>query len=304
MKKKIILFLAICSIPLILASCSHTHSWQGATCTQASVCTGCGESQGEPLGHKWQAATCTDAKKCTACNLEEGSPLAHDWQEATCTSAKQCKVCSATEGEPIPHTVEKWKITQEATCTKEGSETGKCTECQQNISRETPLAEHTLGDWKVIKEATANSKGERAKKCSVCKETVETEEFSLSAKEIKEAYKAKCKKYSYSKIARNPNEYKGKYAKFTGEVVQVMQEEFLGYITYVLRVNVTKKGSYYKYYTDTVYVSYTVKADAARILEDDIITMYGQLDGEKTYKTVMGSSVTIPKFNAEYIDIK
>lgn len=304
MKRKLILFLVLCSIPFILASCGHSHTWQGATCTQASVCSGCGETQGEPLGHKWQEATCSKARECTVCNLTEGAPLAHNWQEASCTVAKQCLVCSVTDGDPIPHTVEQWKTTKESTCTVEGTETGVCTECQKEISREIPLAEHTVGDWKVTKEATADSKGERSKQCSVCKETVQTEEFSLSAKEIKEAYKAKCKKYSYSKIARNPKEYEGKYAKFTGEVVQVMQEEYLGFMIYVLRVNVTKKGSYYKYYTDTVYVSYTAGADDARILEDDIITMYGKLDGEKTYETVMGNSVTIPKFVAEYIDIK
>ena len=304
MNKKTILFLTICSISLILASCSHSHSWQGATCTQASICSECGEIQGSPLGHAWQEATCTSAKKCTICNTTEGTPLSHDWQEATCTTAKQCKICSATEGDTNPHTVQQWTLSTESSCTKEGLETGTCVECQKEVGREMPLAEHKLGDWEVIKEATADTKGERVKKCTVCNEVIETEEFSLSAKEIKEAYIAKCEKYSYSKIARNPGEYKGKYAKFTGEVVQVMQEEYLGFMVYVLRVNVTKKGSYYKYYTDTVYVTYTTTSDAPRILEDDIVTMYGILDGEKTYETVMGSSVTIPMFEAEYIDIK
>lgn len=304
MKKKTLLFLAIFIVSLILASCSHSHSWKGATCTQASVCSECGVSQGEPLGHQWQEATCTSAKKCAICNTTEGAPLSHDWSEATCTSAKQCKLCSTTEGDPIPHTVEQWKTAKESTCTEEGSEAGTCVDCQKEITRETPLAEHNPGNWEVIKEATATAKGQRAKKCTICKEEIETEEFTLSAEEIEKAYKAKCEKYSYSKIARNPGEYKGKYAKFTGEVIQVMQEEYLGFMIYVLRVNVTKKGSYYKYYTDTVYVTYTAKADDSRILEDDIITMYGTLDGEKTYETVMGSSVTIPMFVAEYIDIK
>lgn len=42
----------------------------------------------------------------------------------------------------------------------------------------------------------------------------------------------------------------------------------------------------------------------ARILEDDIITIYGELTGEKTYTTVMGASMTIPSFSASYVDIE
>ena len=79
-----------------------------------------------------------------------------------------------------------------------------------------------------------------------------------------------------------------------------MQEELYGIMVYVLRVDVTKNG---RYYDDTVYVTYYADADDPRILEDDIITMYGTLEGEKTYETVMGASVTIPKFDAEYVEI-
>lgn len=130
---------------------------------------------------------------------------------------------------------------------------------------------------------------------------METEAFTLSAEEIEDSYKASCEKYSYKEIARNPGAYDGKYAKFTGEVIQVQQQEFLGLLIYVLRVDVTKTG---RYYQDTVYVTYTANEGDPRILEDDIITMYGQLTGEKTYETVLGASITIPSFDAEYIDIK
>lgn len=56
-------------------------------------------------------------------------------------------------------------------------------------------------------------------------------------------------------------------------------------------------------YDDTVYVTYTTKDSDSRVLEDDIITMYGELDGIETYTSVLGSSVSIPKFNAKYVEI-
>ena len=69
----------------------------------------------------------------------------------------------------------------------------------------------------------------------------------------------------------------------------------------VLRVNVTKS----KYgYNDTVFVTYTKKSSQeSRILEDDIVTLYGTLEGLKSYETIFGATVTIPAMEAKYIDI-
>lgn len=111
-------------------------------------------------------------------------------------------------------------------------------------------------------------------------------------------YKEQCAAYKYKTIARNPNDYKGKQAKFTGKVVQI--EEVWG--SSVLRVNVTKDE--YGAWDDTIYVEYTPKSEGeSRILENDVITMYGKLDGIKSYTTVLGSEVSIPYLKAQYIDI-
>ena len=56
---------------------------------------------------------------------------------------------------------------------------------------------------------------------------------------------------------------------------------------------------------NTIYVEYTRKTEnESRILEDDIIYLYGTLNGVTTYTTVLGSDVTIPYMLAEYIDIQ
>lgn len=70
----------------------------------------------------------------------------------------------------------------------------------------------------------------------------------------------------------------------------------------VYRIDVTYKG--YGYYDDTVYVTYDGYGSEERILEDDIVTFYGEYKGLKTYETVMGSSVTIPHVEAKYIVVK
>lgn len=112
------------------------------------------------------------------------------------------------------------------------------------------------------------------------------------------SYKEQCKEYTYKEIARNPDSVKGEYAKLTGEVIQVLESGK----SVTLRVDITKDK--YGYYSDTVYVTYTRKSDTEdRILEDDIITIYGKLGGIETYTSVLGSEVSLPKIFAEYIDL-
>lgn len=117
---------------------------------------------------------------------------------------------------------------------------------------------------------------------------------SLTAKQ----YKQKCKNISYKKLARTPGKYEGKKVKFTGEIVQVMEDEDTS--SGVYRINVTK-GSY-GLWDDTVYVEYWGSSEK-RFLEDDIVTFYGESKGLCTYQTVLGASVTIPCVNAKYITL-
>lgn len=117
---------------------------------------------------------------------------------------------------------------------------------------------------------------------------------SLTAKQ----YKGKCKHIPYKKLARTPKKYKGKKVKFTGKIVQVMEDEDGLYTVY--RINVTKGR--YGLWDDTVYVEYWEDSEK-RLLEDDIVTFYGESEGLHTYNTILGASVTIPSVDAKYITL-
>ena len=127
--------------------------------------------------------------------------------------------------------------------------------------------------------------------------TTTTEAPTTTTAMSKEQYMEQCKSYDYKEIARNPEAHNGEFAKFTGEVIQVMEENG----AYTLMVNITKGE--YDIWTDTILVYYLGSAENNRILEDDIIDMYGQLAGMYTYTTVMGADNTVPLMYAEYIDI-
>lgn len=127
---------------------------------------------------------------------------------------------------------------------------------------------------------------------------------SSITKEDRSTYIAKCTTINYNSLARNPTQYKGQNFVFTGEVIQVLNDNN----NVTLRVNVTPKRYEYlneTYYEDTILVAYKYSSSAeSRILEDDIITIYGQSMGTYTYESVFGSPVTVPSIMAMYIDIK
>ena len=125
-------------------------------------------------------------------------------------------------------------------------------------------------------------------------ENTKAEQKILSENEYKEL----CVQVQYNDIARNPQNYKGEYATYTGKVIQVQENGE----RVILRVNITKDKQ--GLWNDTLYVEYIRKSnDEPRILNDDIITLYGKIEGVKSYTAVLGDQITLPYVIAEYITI-
>lgn len=75
-----------------------------------------------------------------------------------------------------------------------------------------------------------------------------------------------------------------------------------GSILYELRVDITKNK--YGWYQDTIYVTFTAPSNADRILENDIVNIFGEVIGEYSYTSILGSQVNLPLVNAEYLTIR
>lgn len=135
------------------------------------------------------------------------------------------------------------------------------------------------------------------------KETTTVPPTTKSAKEVEKEYINSCKTIDFKTLARNPNKYKGDKFKFTGEVIQVQESEHLfdDNTTVDLRINVTKGE--YGIWEDTIFATVELSQNADKILEDDIITIWGKCDGDYTYESVLGSDITLPKMNIEYYSI-
>ena len=323
---------ATCTAPETCNICGRTrevalgHDYSSPTCTEPSTCSRCGEQHGEPLGHdmtNWsvvKVATCTEAgseeatcSRCGQTQTREIPMIDHTWsewsvvKEASCTEEgveqRTCSVCEKVDQRTVSmteHVWSEWSVTKQASCVEEGTEERSCTVCGKHEQKTIPTTDHTPGEWEIIKEAGIDEYGEaysgkRGRTCTVCGAELETERYTLSDEEIEAAFKESCSWYSFDEVSRNPSAYEGRPAVFRGEVVQVLEDG--NYVD--LRVNVTDEGYWW---SDTIYVTYRIPDGAPRILEDDVITIYGRMGGLVSYTSIFGETITLPLLEAVYIE--
>ena len=110
-------------------------------------------------------------------------------------------------------------------------------------------------------------------------------------------FKNSCKKYNYKDLLRNPDTYKNQNAYFFGRVLQKVSST-----QYRVGVDCTKY-TYIEGYNcaNTIYVNYL---GSLNLIEDDMVKLWGYMDGTQTYTTVLGASVTIPKLYAKYAQLQ
>lgn len=131
-----------------------------------------------------------------------------------------------------------------------------------------------------------------------------THKLSDEATGMSEAdFKAACEEFEYKDLMRNDADYVGKKIKVKGEVVQVVYESEDGTGESQYRVS-TKPDEFDDGYFDDDIVLYFTRGDAPKLLEDDIVTIYGEVSGTESYTTVLGANVTVPVVTGAYIDIE
>ena len=157
----------------------------------------------------------------------------------------------------------------------------------------------TTSDYSIASVANGSVVGKKVGKATITATSQDGVEATCVVNVIEyteQEFKDSCTTYSYEELFRNSSELKGQRVRAKGEVVQVIDGSYSkGY-----RISITEKGYYSTYYTDPIYVTYTGNA---KILENDIVELYGIADGEQTYETIFNATKTIPKVNAKYIDV-
>lgn len=181
------------------------HHWDQGTVTKEPTCT----EKGEKTHH------CTD-EGCDKTWIETIPATGHqhteirDKKEATCeengySGDTYCKDCGQliSKGSEIKakgHTWDNGKVTEEATCKKEGIKTYTCSICGDTKTEAIPKKDHTWDEGKVTKKATCTEDGLKVYTCKNCGETKEEilKATGHQHTEVRNEKKATCKEKGYS----------------------------------------------------------------------------------------------------------
>ncbi len=106
------------------------------------------------------------------------------------------------------------------------------------------------------------------------------------------AYIVGCRSISYKQLKKDPDSYAGTRVKFTGEVLQIMEDES----GTTLRLAVTYNG-YFWDFNDVILAVYEGRTG---IVEENVVTIYGEVVGDYTYKSQAGWDITVPLVKVEY----
>lgn len=144
-------------------------------------------------------------------------------------------------------------------------------------------------------EMTAAEQEKKEAELKAAKEAKEKEEAEKLAAEQKKKEEEEKKGYdtgiTYSQLARTPDDYLAKKVKFSGKVVQVMEDgDSIG-------IRLAVDGDY----DNIILGTFDSSIISERILEDDYITVYGLSAGIYTYESTMGASISVPSMTIDKI---
>jgi RNA polymerase subunit RPABC4/transcription elongation factor Spt4 len=115
-------------------------------------------------------------------------------------------------------------------------------------------------------------------------------------------YKAECQTVDYKELCRYPEKYEGTKIVVKVKVSQIIDANFSGsekaWRTY------TDNSGYGFYADDEYYMLDKRGGDAVKILEDDIITVYGEFTGlEKITRALTSATDELPRIEVKYADL-
>ena len=135
------------------------------------------------------------------------------------------------------------------------------------------------------------------------KASASTASSVASVPEISEEdYKAECQTVDYKELCRYPEKYEGTKVVVKVKVSQIIDANFSGsekaWRTY------TDNSGYGFYADDEYYMLDKRSGDAVKILDEDVITVYGEFTGlEKITRALTSTTDELPRIEVKYADL-
>lgn len=128
------------------------------------------------------------------------------------------------------------------------------------------------------------------------------EETTVAETESEDEFKSTCQEIGYKKLLRTPDDYAGQRIVITAEVQQVIDGGLFDDSKYY-RVQTDNNDS--GYYFDDEYFMYDNRVnDDMKILDGDVLKIYGEFTGLETMKRVItGSKDEVPAIKAYYVEL-
>lgn len=114
-----------------------------------------------------------------------------------------------------------------------------------------------------------------------------------------EDYMSGCLSIEYETLARNPDKYKGNNLKYYGKIIQTVYPDTGTEVTLRVAVNA---NDFPTDIDDVILVTLNLKPTQERLLEDDLIIIYGECMGSYSYETIFGQKVTLPYIKNKYFE--
>jgi hypothetical protein len=179
-----------------------------------------------------------------------------------------------------------------ATVNEEVKDEVKGETSEEKAARE--AEEKAEAEAKAKAEEEQKAKEEAEGKAKAEEEAKKAEEARIAAEKEAAEKKANAKPMEYAQLKKNPNRHAGTYVKYTGEILQIQEGD--GFT--VIRLAVTK-DSYGYNPNDVIWVEYLGYTD---FVDEDIVTVYGEIMGEHSYTSQAGWDITIPSMFADSIE--
>lgn len=176
---------------------------------------------------------------------------------------------------------------------------------EESVSNETTLEQETSKEELTTVEETTTAEITTQEETTIQPETEETtteEETTVAETESEDEFKSSCQEIGYKKLLRTPDEYVGQRIVITAEVQQVIDGGLFDDSKYY-RVQTDNNDS--GYYFDDEYFMYDNRVnDDMKILDGDVLKIYGEFTGLETMKRVItGSKDEVPAIKAYYVEL-
>lgn len=159
--------------------------------------------------------------------------------------------------------------------------------------------------------AVITSKPATASESSVqihSKESTESVKVTEAEKRVESSinsesdYRGQCRSVNYKELCRYPEKYQGEKVTVKVKVQQILDAGLFS--TDKAWRALTDNGGYGWYADDEYYIIDKRSSDAVKILEDDIVIVYGEFTGlEKITRALTGNTDELPRIEVKYADL-